>query len=272
MNTRPTIQQILAQVPTTCPVCGNPTELSEDYAHLTCSNSECEGKFSRKLEIFAKSLDMDWFGKVNCACLSERISDFSELFEMSVDDIVSTGISRGVAIRMHNEINKTRSFPLDKFIAALSIPRCSLPTAKVLAKQYKTLDNFLNVSELDLVVDVEQFGEGMAEIIYKGIQAAKPTIYKLLKYIRVEEVKEQVSAVDLKGMSICITGSLSQPRALWKEKIEQANGKFSTAVSSRTDVLICNAKNSTSSKFKKAQQLGIPIHNEIWLSEKLGIG
>ena len=54
--------RVLAEVPTVCPICGEPLKLSDDLMHLTCTNYECDGKVTRKLEIAAKALGIDNIG------------------------------------------------------------------------------------------------------------------------------------------------------------------------------------------------------------------
>lgn len=266
---KPSIQQILAQVPKACPVCGAPTILSDDYCHLTCSNDSCEGKFARKLEIFAKALDMEYFGQANCSLISTKISAFNELFAMTVPDIISCGIGAGVAEIIYKNIHKCTSFPLHKFLAALCIPKVGPETAKLLANTYKSLDAILNVSALEIVMDIERAGEESARKLVKGIADAKNEIQFLLKHISVEDITSKVQSTSMAGLLICITGPMSVDRIIWKEKIEASGGKFSSSVSKNTSCLICNSDSSTSSKFRKAKELNIPIYKEDWLVSKL---
>lgn len=266
-----TTQAILAQVPKFCPACGAPTLLSDDYCHLECSNPACEGKFARKLEIFAKSLDMEYFGPANCALLANKISAFNELFALTVNDIIRCGIGEGTAEIIYKNIHKSNCFPLHKFLAALCIPKIGPETAKLLASTYKTLDAVLGVSALELVMDIERAGEESARQLVRGLQGAKHEIDFLLKHISVEDITAKVQSTSLAGLLICITGPLSVDRNIWKEKIEAAGGKFSSSVSKNTSCLICNAGASTSSKFKKAVELNIPIYKETWLVSKLQI-
>lgn len=61
-----------------------------------------------------------------------------------------------------------------------------------------------------------------------------------------------------------ITGKLHHfaNRNKLKEKIEQLGGKVVGSISSKTDYLINNDKNSISSKNTKAKKLNIPIISE----------
>ena len=266
-----TREQVLVQVPKVCPICGAPTILSDDLAHLSCSNLDCEGKFSRKLEIFAKMIGLNNFGPNNCLLLSKKVSKFHELFTLSLQDIVDCGLGEGMSKKLLDEIDKIKNgyVPLDKFLASLCIPKMGPNTAKLLSNQYKTLDVIRSLTVLDIVSDIERAGEPSARILVNGIRNAEEEINALLNYFEVSDLNSKVSGQAFVGMIICITGTLSVDRNIWKEKIENNGGKFSTSVSKNTTCLICNQNNSTSSKFKKAVQLGIPIYTEDWLVNKL---
>lgn len=264
-----TKEQILESIPQVCPVCGKQTTLSDDYAHLECSNSECSGKFSRKLEIFAKMLGMRNFGPANCLLLAERVPAFHEVFALSLQDIIDCGIGEGMAQNIYNEIRSVKVVPLKNFLACLNIPKMGPNTAQLLATTYKSLYAIRNLTVLDIVSDIDRAGEDSARILVNGIKAAENEMDALLQFIQVDDITSTNSGNAYEGMIICITGPLSVDRNVWKEKIEANGGKFSTSVSKNTTCLICNQKSSTSSKYKKALQLGTPIYTEEWLLEKL---
>ena len=68
----------------------------------------------------------------------------------------------------------------------------------------------------------------------------------------------------LSGKTFVITGSLTTfaNRSEAKNRIEAAGGKVAGSVSAKTDYLVNNDVASTSSKNKKAKELGIPIITE----------
>ena len=59
-----------------------------------------------------------------------------------------------------------------------------------------------------------------------------------------------------------ITGKLSRKRDDIKAEIEALGGKVTSSVSSKTNYLICNDKNSTTGKSADAKKLGIKIISE----------
>ena len=73
----------------------------------------------------------------------------------------------------------------------------------------------------------------------------------------VEEKKEIVGSA-LKGMSICITGTLDKPRSEYVAIIEGNGGKFVKKVNGKTDVL-CIGTNVGASKTEAAEKLGVKV-------------
>ena len=63
-------------------------------------------------------------------------------------------------------------------------------------------------------------------------------------------------------MRFCITGELSMPRGEFEKLIKKNGGVMVSSVSKNTNFLITNETDSTSSKFVKAKDLGIPIVSE----------
>ena len=72
-------------------------------------------------------------------------------------------------------------------------------------------------------------------------------------------------------MTFVVTGKVNKfaNRNAIKDEIESKGGKVAGSVSKNTNYLVNNDVNSTSSKNKKAQQLGIPIIDEDGLMELL---
>ena len=74
------------------------------------------------------------------------------------------------------------------------------------------------------------------------------------------------------GVTFVITGAVHhfKNRKEVKAKVEELGGKVTGSVTSKTDYLINNDKNSSSSKNKKAKELGIPIITEEQFIDMIG--
>ena len=97
----------------------------------------------------------------------------------------------------------------------------------------------------------------------------------LLEEIQLEKPEEVVVDMDnpVAAKTFVITGSVNHfdNRNQVKELIENLGGKVTGSVTAKTDYLINNDNMSTSSKNKKAKELGIPIITEEEFIEMTGI-
>lgn len=127
-------------------------------------------------------------------------------------------------------------------------------------------------SIIDLSLEELTIIDGMGEVLAKSYvdffkeTAMRKEYFSLLDLVEFEIPDDQASSQGniLEGKTFVITGSLNHfdNRSLLKEKIEALGGKATDSVTKKTTYLINNDKESTSSKNKKAQSLGIPIISE----------
>ena len=96
---------------------------------------------------------------------------------------------------------------------------------------------------------------------------------RLVRELQIEIPQVAEGSQTLAGLSIVITGSLNRfsSRSDLKELIEQKGGKVTGSVTGKTTCLINNDTASSSSKNKKAKELGIPILSEEDFIEKYEI-
>ena len=87
---------------------------------------------------------------------------------------------------------------------------------------------------------------------------------RLLKELEIPKEEESESKQIFAGVNFVITGSVEHfaNRGEVKELIESLGGKVTGSVTSKTNYLINNDVTSTSSKNKKANELGVPIISE----------
>ena len=115
--------------------------------------------------------------------------------------------------------------------------------------------------------------DGIGEVIAASVRDYFDNIHnqklleKLLPYLHfeVENISaEGESAQSLLDKTFVITGTVEHfaNRKELKEKIESLGGKVTGSVSKKTDYLINNDTMSSSSKNKKAKELGIPVITE----------
>ena len=99
---------------------------------------------------------------------------------------------------------------------------------------------------------VRFFANDKIKIIIKKLKEANVSLY---------EEQEELIGTSLNGLKFVITGELeSLTRSEIKEKIESQGGKTTSAVSKKTDYLLCGE--NPGSKLDKAKQLNVKIINE----------
>ena len=85
---------------------------------------------------------------------------------------------------------------------------------------------------------------------------------KIAAMLTFKEVEEEEKNTSVEGMIFVITGKLSKKRDDIKKDIEKHGGKVTGSVSSKTNYLVCNDKNSTTGKSVDAKKFNIPIITE----------
>ena len=259
----------------TCPICG--TELIKKDSHHFCPNHDCPARNIEKLIYFASrdAMNIDGLGDeiiedfYNMGYLKD-ISNFYDLYKYH-DELKSLeGFGEKSISNLINGINKSKENSLERLLCALGIKNVGKRTAKMLAKRYKTLDNLINASYEELV-NIKDIGETIAVSIRDYFEDEKniEVINKLKAHgVNMEYLGEDIVANELFiDKTFVITGTLSNPRDIIRERIESVGGKVSESVSRKTDYLVLGE--NPGSKYDKALELNIKIIKENELLEML---
>ena len=159
-------------------------------------------------------------------------------------------------------IENSKDCELWQFISALSIPLIGSTYAKEIAKKCATWDDFRNTTDF-LMWD--GFGPEMSSSLLDfDYGEADELVKEEIIHLKNSLQNQQTVESNINGKIICITGSLNhfKNRGELKSFIEEHGGKVTDSVSKKTDYLINNDINSSSSKNKKAHELNIPILTE----------
>ena len=110
---------------------------------------------------------------------------------------------------------------------------------------------------------IESFAEKSSQTFLDSIKNKTSLINELLNAgIKVKADEISSGEGPLKDMKFCITGELSMGRTEFERLIKKKGGVMVSSVSKNTSFLITNETESSSSKFVKAKDLGIPIISE----------
>lgn len=261
--------------PEYCPICNHEIDYveSEDgVINAYCSNPLCDGKLINILNHFVgkKGLDIKGLSKATFEKLINWgwIKNCEDIFALSNfrnEWIKKPGFGVASVDKILKAINDAKNTTLDKFISAIGIPLIGRTAANDLSNNFKTYEDFRNAVNDDSYhfFTIDNFGEEMDYSIKNFDYTEADKISKILTF-EVPVVNNVVTNNNLTGKTIVITGKLTnfKNRDELKAVIKSHGGKVSDSISSKTNILINNDVNSTSSKNKKAKDLGIPIISE----------
>lgn len=267
----------LIQIPKKCPFCGKPTIIKKDFDSevLYCSNEKCNCRLINRLEHFygKKGLDVKGISKATFEKLIEwewiqKIEDVFYLKNYKNDWIKKPGFGEKSVTKILTSIEEGKKTTLNAFISALGIPLIGQNISKEISNYFKTYNDFKNaVTDCNFnFTKLNNFGIEMNNSLKNFDYSEADKLYTFLTF----EIKEEKTlmpqnlSLPLNGKNIVITGKLIKfkNRNELKELIKYYGGKVSDTVTSKTDILINNDVNSTSSKNLKAKELGIQILSE----------
>ena len=259
-----------------CPICGGNVEYitSDDgVINAYCNNPLCEGKLINRLEHFCgkKGLDIKGLSKATFQKLIDwnwinNIEDVFYLSNYKNEWIKKSGFGIVSVDKILKSIEEHKHTTLDAFISAIGIPLIGRAVAKDLINYFETYEDFRNaVNDKDYhFYNLNNFGEEMDNSIKNFDYTEADKIFKLLIFESPVVNNNKIND-NLAGKTIVITGKLTnfKNRAELKSVIEAHGGKVVDSISAKTDILINNDVNSTSSKNKAAQARNIPIISEL---------
>lgn len=264
-----------------CPICGSKlVKNKDDEANYYCVNPYCDAKRIESLIHFASrdAMNIEGFG-------DEIVEDFYNLgYLKHVDDFYRLecykeelmeleGFGEKSINNLLDSAENSKSNSLEKLLFALGIRYVGAKTGKLLALNFKNIDNLINASYDDLI-NIKDIGGSIANSLYNYFKKEEniELINKLKDLgLNMNYLGKEVIESDLfNGKTFVLTGTLSKySRDEAKEKIELYGGKVTSSVTSKTDVVIVG--DSPGSKYDKAKSLNITIWNEEEFIKRLEI-
>ena len=258
------------QIPKTCPACSR--DLIMEGAFLRCIALECDARTSRALTYWCRTLEMDGIGEklIDALLDSGFVNNIADLYRLTHSQLTRLDrIGDKSAYNILDELAKTRTIPLSKFLHALGIERIGPEVGSTISQHFTSLHNLLDwvdTGTIEELTVIDGIGEKVAMIFKEGIAKRIDLITELAEIIQVENEEKAATGV-LDGMSFCITGSLSRPRKEIALAIKNSGGKVVGSVSGNLDVLVAGEK--AGSKLAKAQSLEVDVWSEEQLFDKI---
>ncbi len=265
------------KIPEKCPVCGGRVSIHDALGVQTlyCENPDCAAKKIKRFTQFVSrdAMNIDGLSEMTLEKLIGRgfIHFFGDLFRLGqhrADIIEMEGLGKKSQANLEASIEKARDTTLPRLLFGLGIPGIGVANARGLSKAFDfDLDLIRNASE-EALAEAEGVGGIMAAQISQWFadQKNKEELDDLLTEIRLEKPGDSGKSTEkiLEGKIFVITGDVHQfrNRRELKAAIEEAGGKVTGSVSSKTSYLINNDAQSSSSKNRSALKLGVPILTE----------
>ena len=265
-------------IPEVCPVCGGQTEVRQinDVKSLYCTNPDCQAKKIKSFTLFTSR------DALNIAGLSEAtlekfigvgmIHEYADIFHLDrhQEEIVEMdGFGQKSYDNLIAAAGKASHTTLPRMVYGLGVAGIGLANAKMICRHFKNDFEAMRHATVEELVEIDGIGEVLAQAWTAFFSDGKNNaiVDHLLAELTFEaEDEESGEGADeaFAGMNFVITGSLEhfKNRKELQELIERRGGKVTGSVTSKTNYLINNDVASSSSKNKKARELGVPILSE----------
>jgi len=264
-----------------CPACGGP--LQEINGQQFCVNPNCYERVAQNIAFLGKKDVLDIPGlSIQTARKIVDAYDMDQyeyggspqniIFDLTVDDIKRLpGFAQKSAEKLYNAIQSAmKNVELPRFIKALCIPGIGNNIGKLLADKYGSIESMIDWIEgskechLSDIVETRLMKiDGIGPVAAKTIMSDEfwEAVDELSEYITPLAYKKEKKNMtgDYAGKVFVLTGKAPKPRTYYEDLIVKAGGKVGSACNSKTDYLIIADVNSTSSKAKKARELGTKL-------------
>jgi len=255
------------QMPTVCPVCGQPLMRPPGEAATYCVNNACPAQLVRAVEYFASrgAMDIEGFGIKQAELFVQEgfIHDLADIYYLPWDKIGALeGYKEKRLQNLQAGIEASKNQPVYRLLTALGIRFVGEVVAETLMAHFPDLDALMAASSESLNA-VEGIGPKIAESVseFFALSPNRALIHKFAEAgLTVRGDRAEATPVDaqpLAGLTFVVTGTLPT----WSRDDAQAfikahGGKVTGTVSSKTDYLLVGE--NAGSKLTKAEEIGVP--------------
>ena len=262
-------------IPEVCPVCGGATRISmeNETKTLCCTNPKCQAKHIKSFALFVSRDAMNIEGLSEATLekfvMNGFIKDFTDIFHLDrhEEEIKAMdGFGEKSYLKLQAGVQNARVTTLPRLVYSLGIPNIGSANAKMICRALGNDPERVMNATAEELSEISGVGEVIAGtyVQYFADEEHREIFRRLLSEVEIPKEEEPEGGQDFSGVNFVITGSVEHfaNRGEVKEEIERRGGKVTGSVTSKTNYLINNDVNSTSSKNRKARELGIPIISE----------
>ena len=235
------------EAPTNCPSCRS--VLEEVNYLLYCRNPHCGEKVLKLIEHFAKTLKIKGLGPATVAKLD--IVSLEELYSLVYADFVELIGSERLAAKLVDELERSKSAPLNVLLPAFSIPLIGKTASEKLSKVCEDIDEI----DYDLCRKAGLGEKSTASLLHWlemefYQQSMLPFSFKF----------ENSQTTDITHGTVCISGKLTsyKTKAEAHNKLQELGYAVKTSLTKDVTILV-NEGGVESAKTKKARDAGVLI-------------
>lgn len=261
-------------MPTKCPACGTPLQRArEGDVDLRCPNQRsCPAQLRERIFSMCSrsALDIEGLGWKAAASLVDDgvVSDEGDVLGLDETALARSsfytnkdGTLSAAARQLLDSLEQARHRPLWRFLVALSIRHVGAPTARDLARAFRSLEA-IEAASVDELAAVEGVGPIVGQAIRDWFEVdwhrevvAK---WRAAGAVLADQTSDE-GPRPLEGVTVVITGTLERwSRDSASEAVQERGGKVAGSVSKKTTFVVVGAEPGAS-KYDKAVALGVPM-------------
>ena len=264
------------RVPHKCPFCGK--SLTAVGPAIKCLNLPCKEKIVQRICFIAgkKVLDIRGLSEETARKIVSSVNDLvlkeyreKIIFMLGLSNIEKLpGFAEKSAKGLYEEIQNAKEVSFPRFIKALCIDSIGEDVGKILSEKYSDIHEmekdlspeFSNSQDaVNRLESLDGIGRKTAEIIASTeFWEAASGLNSFVTVVNNSALTTKEGG-SMTGKTFALTGKMPLTRDEYVRKIEQCGGKVVSSVSGKTDFLVIADPNSTSTKAKKARDLGVKL-------------
>ncbi|MDG2223026.1 MAG: NAD-dependent DNA ligase LigA [Rubripirellula sp.] len=280
--------------PTHCPECNVLLARDDGGVYIRCSNPACPAQVRQRLIYFGSrpGMDIDGLGEevVDLLLHQKLVAGYADLYKLQLEQVaeltwpkrrkgkdgemIDVAFGRRNAENLLAGIAESRDRGLARVLASITIRHVGPRVAKLITKQYPTIEALTNAS-IEQLASIHEIGDAIAKSVHEFCHSGYGgQIFQQLAAVGVSLEQPQTNSESneqrLEGKSIVVTGTLTQfTRDEIKAVIERLGGRASSSVSKNTDFVVAGEK--AGSKLTKAEKLNVQVLSEAEFKELISL-
>lgn len=256
-------------MPDHCPVCGS--SIAREGAYFYCTGQlVCGAQLKGAIEHFVSkhALNIEGLGKKTVAQLVDEglVRSLADLYRLTKADLVRLeGFADRSATLLLESIAASKIVPLDRFLMGLGIRQVGQHIAKVLAREFGSLEEIMS-ADRERFQQIREIGPEISESL--AVYWSEPHNREVIAQLQESGVRIATGMArsdrrksSLAGKTFVFTGGLDHfTRNGAQEAVESVGAHVSSSVGKKTSYLVVGR--DPGSKLEQARTLGVRILTE----------